>query len=92
VWGDALLYVETDWLTIVIGERLNRLHVRRKALRRAQFIDVWGVEKAVHFVDDAERLVLGSVLVDTEDAFCHTPARLAAFLALQRQYGKGMRL
>ena len=93
VWGDAHLYVETDWLTIVIGEKLNRLHVRRAALQRAQFIDVWGREKAVHFVDDAERLVLRSVLVDTaEDTERHVPARLAAFLALQKQYGEGIRL
>ena len=92
VWGDAHLYVETDWLTIVIGERLNRLHVRRAALRRAQFIDVWGMEKAVHFVDDAERLVLRSVLVDTAEGASYAPVRLAAFLALQRQYGEEMPL
>ena len=51
----------------MIGERRNRLHVRREALRRAQFIDVWGMDKAVHFFDDAERLVLRSVLVDTAE-------------------------
>ena len=93
VWGDAHLYVETDWLTIVIGERRNRLHVRRAALQRAQFIDVWGTDKAVHFVDDHGRVVLRSVLVNTaEGALSHAPARLAAFLALQRQYGEGIRL
>ncbi len=92
VWGDAHIYVATDWLTIVIGERLNRLHVRRAALRRAHFIDVWGMEKAVHFIDDAERLVLQSVLVDTAEGVSrHAPTRLAAFLALQRQYGEGIR-
>ncbi len=36
VWRDAHMYVETDWLTIVIGEQRHRLHVRRAALRRVQ--------------------------------------------------------
>lgn len=91
VWGDARMQSGPEWLTLTIGKRPDCLHVRREALRRAQFIDAWGIEKSVHFIDDENRLILRCTLVDTaEGSSLCVPARLAAFRALRTEYGAGL--